>query len=92
MKANHGNWAYFSGVGGDPKNRHFRTTSQLLRYDRRGNYICKWLKICSQDEEAALRPWDFEEEWPTPIVHPHSQLTFHDKDRFETTGSIMPLP
>jgi deoxyribodipyrimidine photo-lyase len=28
VAANYGNWQYFSGVGNDPKNRHFRTVSQ----------------------------------------------------------------
>ncbi|EEC43956.1 predicted protein, partial [Phaeodactylum tricornutum CCAP 1055/1] len=33
VAANWGNWLYFSGVGPDPKSRHFRSVSQALRYD-----------------------------------------------------------
>lgn len=39
--ANWGNWQYFGGVGGDPKNRIFRTISQALRYDPTGSYVKK---------------------------------------------------
>eukprot|EP00593_Proboscia_inermis_P014522 CAMPEP_0171325948 /NCGR_PEP_ID=MMETSP0816-20121228/117132_1 /TAXON_ID=420281 /ORGANISM="Proboscia inermis, Strain CCAP1064/1" /LENGTH=151 /DNA_ID=CAMNT_0011825261 /DNA_START=381 /DNA_END=836 /DNA_ORIENTATION=- len=41
--ANWGNWLYFSGVGPDPKHRHFRTVSQAVRYDPDGLYVTKWL-------------------------------------------------
>jgi deoxyribodipyrimidine photo-lyase len=41
--ANWGNWLYFSGVGPDPKNRHFCTISQASKYDPCGKYVKKWL-------------------------------------------------
>ena len=41
--ANYGNWMYFAGVGGDPKDRHFRTVSQARRYDPDGRYVRKWI-------------------------------------------------
>jgi deoxyribodipyrimidine photolyase len=86
--ANYGNWAYFAGVGGDPKNRHFRTISQSSRYDPNGTFVRKWIDIQSEDVEAALRPWAFDDNWPTPIVDPESQLTFQDKERFVSEGRI----
>ncbi|KAL3790112.1 hypothetical protein HJC23_013623 [Cyclotella cryptica] len=90
MTANFGNWAYFAGVGGDPKNRHFRTVSQAYAYDPYGNYVRKWIKISSNDTEAALRPWVFERNWPTPIVDPDTQLTYQDKVKLDTLGRISP--
>ncbi len=73
--ANWGNWLYFSGVGPDPKNRHFRTISQSLRYDDDGVYVQKWLPAlreyfrsnndgnCKERRDDALeamfRPWDY---------------------------------
>uniref|UniRef100_A0A7S1URL2 Cryptochrome/DNA photolyase FAD-binding domain-containing protein n=1 Tax=Grammatophora oceanica TaxID=210454 RepID=A0A7S1URL2_9STRA len=71
--ANWGNWTYFSGVGSDPKQRHFRTVSQAKRYDVQGLYVSKWLPALVEREnhsvdgntatplivEARLRPWDF---------------------------------
>ena len=41
--ANWGNWRYFGGVGADPKNRHFRTVSQAIKYDVEGRFVQKWL-------------------------------------------------
>lgn len=95
VAANWGNWAYFSGVGSDPKNRHFRTISQALRYDPHGSYVKKWRheelgKV--EDVEALFRPWDFSiEGWPNTIVDPKTQLTYHDLERFEKTGNILEL-
>ncbi|KAL7466004.1 hypothetical protein ACHAXS_006304 [Conticribra weissflogii] len=100
VAANYGNWAYFSGVGGDPKNRHFRTISQALRYDSDGKFVRKWnekyysLKLkekyqqYSESVEVALRPWDFYDDWGTPIINPMTQLTWQDKERFTQIGMI----
>mmetsp|Transcript_3549 Transcript_3549/g.7460 ORF Transcript_3549/g.7460 Transcript_3549/m.7460 type:complete len:581 (-) Transcript_3549:47-1789(-) len=100
VAANYGNWAYFSGVGGDPKNRHFRTISQAWRYDSEGKFVRKWnkkfdsLKLKddyrhhSERYEVALRPWDFYDDWGTPIVDPMTQLTWQDKERFTQFGMI----
>jgi hypothetical protein len=43
-----GNWAYFAGVGHDPKHRHFRSVSQALRYDPDGSYVRKWVPQLAQ--------------------------------------------
>jgi len=94
VAANFGNWIYFSGVGGDPKSRHFRTCSQAWRYDSDGRYVRKWinrLRDCgANDVEKVLRPWDFIEDWHAPIVPPETQLTWQDRERLELTGRISP--
>jgi len=90
VAANFGNWIYFSGVGGDPKNRHFRTVSQAWRYDPDGIYVRKWsekLRDC-EDTEEVLRPWDFQKDWFAPIVPPETQLTWKDREGLEKTGRI----
>lgn len=95
--ANYGNWAYFAGVGGDPKNRHFRTVSQACRYDPDGEYVRKWINdrfrlidtvSKKDDSEIILRPWDFNADWSPPIVPPESQLTWQDRERLEKFGKI----
>ena len=89
VAANFGNWAYFAGVGGDPKNRHFRTISQSCRYDPNGSFVRKWTNISANDVEATLRPWAFDDvDWPEPIVDPVTQLTFQDKEKLDKTGRI----
>ena len=93
VAANWGNWAYFSGVGSDPKNRHFRTVSQALRYDPNGFYVKKWFPeqmVGVGDVETLFRPWDFNiAGWPNTIVDPKTQLTYHDFERFEKTGKLL---
>mmetsp|Transcript_4432 Transcript_4432/g.9831 ORF Transcript_4432/g.9831 Transcript_4432/m.9831 type:complete len:598 (-) Transcript_4432:110-1903(-) len=92
VAANFGNWAYFAGVGGDPKSRHFRTCSQALRYDSDGRHVRQWidrLRECSEDDvEVMLRPWDFQKDWPMPIVPPDTQFTWQDKEKLKNTGKI----
>ncbi|KAL7532716.1 hypothetical protein ACHAXR_004810 [Thalassiosira sp. AJA248-18] len=92
VAANFGNWIYFAGVGGDPKNRHFRTVSQALRYDSDGRYVRKWIDRLREDGdndvEVVLRPWDFQKDWCVPIVPPETQVTWHDRERLESTGRI----
>jgi deoxyribodipyrimidine photo-lyase len=91
VAANWGNWQYFSGIGGDPKNRHFRTISQALRYDSTGAYVQKWLPALRDvaELEARFRPWDFQSEWGTPLVDPSSQYTWQDHQKLQDTGSVM---
>jgi deoxyribodipyrimidine photo-lyase len=91
VAANWGNWQYFGGIGGDPKNRHFRTISQALRYDSTGAYVQKWLPSLRHvaELEACFRPWDFLSEWGTPLIDPLSQYTWQDHQRLQDTGSVM---
>ena len=78
--ANYGNWLYFSGVGPDPKQRHFRTVSQLKRYDKKGEYVKKWIPSLRNEElEPTFRPWDFNiQGFDSPIVDPATQYTWQD--------------
>lgn len=74
--SNFGNWAYFGGVGADPKNRHFRTCSQARRYDPEGAYVALWLPALRRFP-ASARLWPFGGAvpgWPSPAVAPVSQL------------------
>ena len=92
--ANWGNWLYFSGVGPDPKQRHFRTVSQALRYDRDGTYVKKWLpklrSLTAVGDESYLRPWDYDEGLEsTLVVPPDSQYTWHDLQTLTKTGHLL---
>lgn len=93
VAANWGNWSYFSGVGTDPKQRHFRTISQALRYDPDGTYVRKWLQDLehTDDKEMLFQPWlAHKESWPAPMVDPKTQFTWHDLERYEKTGKLVP--
>jgi len=88
--ANWGNWLYFSGVGPDPKQRHFRSVSQALRYDPKGSYVRKWVpELSSLDgDEAHLRPWDYSAEDFQTLVPPTTQYTWVDLKRLEESGFL----
>ncbi|WP_237057268.1 DASH family cryptochrome [Microbulbifer sediminum] len=43
VHSNYGNWMYCSGVGNDPRDRHFNIDSQAERYDPDGTYRRLWL-------------------------------------------------
>ena len=96
--ANWGNWQYFGGVGGDPKNRIFRTISQALRYDLTGSYVKKWLpgdtflvlrgkEGAELNEDIWFRPWAFIDDWNT-VVDPSTQYTWQDQQTLEETGCL----
>ncbi|GAA5525224.1 cryptochrome DASH [Microbulbifer aestuariivivens] len=44
VHSNYGNWMYISGIGSDPRKRHFNIDSQAQRYDPDGAYRNLWLK------------------------------------------------
>ena len=51
-------WQYFSGVGNDPKDRHFRTVSQGQMYDPDAVFINMWLpELAGLPAEHAHEPW-----------------------------------
>ena len=92
VSANFGNWAYFSGVGSDPKHRQFKTVSQAAKYDPTGQYVRTWLPELAgvADVEAVLRPYAHAVEgWPEPLVDPSSQLTWQDAAAVEETGRVV---
>ena len=80
VAANTGNWSYFGGTGLDPKHRHFRTVSQAIKYDPDGSYVRKWVPALKDETnpQACFRPWDFRDDWPSPIVDVESQITWMD--------------
>lgn len=52
--SNWGNWMYVAGVGNDPRDkRYFNTLKQAKNYDRKGDYVRKWIP-----ELAKLRGFD----------------------------------
>ena len=78
--SNWGNWRYFSGVGSDPKQRHFRTISQGLRYDPGAVFIKKWLPqlaACQSARDAHLTPFSNAQDLGV-VVDPITQLTWMD--------------
>ena len=91
--SNWGNWAYFGGVGADPKQRHFRSVSQAARYDPRGAYVRKWLPELRDvtSAEALLRPFALVPDCWThaPLVDPATQLTWQDAARLEECGRLL---
>ncbi|KUJ83686.1 DASH family cryptochrome [Microbulbifer flavimaris] len=44
VHSNYGNWMYNSGVGNDPRDRHFNINSQAERYDPEHAFRNLWLK------------------------------------------------
>ena len=95
VAANWGNWQYFAGVGGDPKQRRFCTVSQAVKYDPTGTYVAQWVPELAalatrvDDREAFFRPWDYQKDWTT-IVEPNTQYTWHDRQRLQATGRLLP--
>lgn len=91
VAANYGNWSYFAGVGADPKSRHFRTISQAIKYDPHGHYVRKWLAELDSivGPESHLRPWDYDHDWPKPIVDPLTQYVWQDHQRLEESSSVI---
>lgn len=93
VAANWGNWAYFSGVGADPKHRHFKTISQAAKYDPAGAYVRRWCnELGSCDAEAVLRPFELAPAaWPAiPLVEPSTHIAWQDAQRLEETGRLLP--
>jgi deoxyribodipyrimidine photo-lyase len=41
--SNWGNWAYNATVGHDPRNRYFHILNQAGKYDKKGEYVRRWL-------------------------------------------------
>ena len=55
------NWAYFAGVGNDPRDRVFRTVSQGETYDPDAALIKAWVPELGQlPTEYAHKPWELE--------------------------------
>ncbi|MFO7845959.1 MAG: DASH family cryptochrome [Balneolaceae bacterium] len=56
--SNWGNWAYNSTVGHDPRNRYFNIINQARKYDKKGEYIRRWLpELSDLPSEFVHEPW-----------------------------------
>ena len=64
--SNWGNWAYNSTVGHDPRNRYFNIVNQARKYDKKGEYLRRWLPELSElPSEFIHEPWKMTEDQQT---------------------------
>ena len=76
------NWAYFAGVGNDPRNRVFRTVSQGLKYDPQAALVHQWVpELAGLVPELAHQPWKLPADGPhaayiAPLASPQTQVAF----------------
>ena len=77
------NWAYFAGVGNDPRDRVFRTVSQGMTYDPDAALIKAWLpELRRLATEYAHKPWEADGsvaeqgnfEYPAPVLDVSTQI------------------
>ena len=77
------NWAYFAGVGNDPRDRVFRTVSQGMTYDPNAELIRAWIpELAALPAEQAHQPWTVGKEYVragdggylSPLLDPSTQL------------------
>lgn len=55
------NWAYFAGVGNDPRDRVFRTVSQGMTYDVEAALIKSWVPaLRNLPAQFAHKPWELD--------------------------------
>lgn len=66
VHSNWGNWAYNSTVGHDPRNRYFNIINQARKYDKKGEYVRRWLPELSElPSEFIHEPWKMTEDQQT---------------------------
>lgn len=89
------NWAYFAGVGNDPRDRVFRTVSQGMTYDPDAELIKSWLpELDMLSTEYAHKPWelnndeaekhgfDLRSNYCEPLLDPSTQIAVkHGKQK-----------
>ena len=81
------NWAYFAGVGNDPRNRVFRTVSQGMTYDPDAQLVRAWVpEVAGLPAAHAHQPWavpahaaeecgfDLARDYVEPLLDPASQI------------------
>lgn len=55
------NWAYFAGVGNDPRDRVFRTVRQGMTYDPEAALIKSWVTALRDlPAQFAHKPWELD--------------------------------
>ncbi|GFR39854.1 hypothetical protein Agub_g351, partial [Astrephomene gubernaculifera] len=56
------NWNYFAGVGNDPRNRHFKTVTQGIKYDEGAVLAATWLpELAHLPPALRHQPWTMSE-------------------------------
>lgn len=77
--SNWGNWAYNATVGHDPRNRYFNILKQADNYDKKGDYVRKWIP------ELKYVPSEF--------IHKPSKMAQDQQKLFEVkVGNDYPQP
>lgn len=79
--SNWGNWAYNATVGHDPRNRYFNIINQARKYDKKGDYVKRWLpELQGLPGEFIHEPWKMTpdqqalygvklgEDYPEPVI------------------------
>nr|QIQ49260.1 DASH cryptochrome [Volvox carteri f. nagariensis] len=97
VAVNYCNWNYFAGIGNDPRNRHFKTVTQGMKYDEDAALAATWLpELAALPPAPRHQPWAMTAEeaeqysfvlgrdYPFPLVDPANhvgQLTGTGKRR-----------
>lgn len=64
--SNYGNWAYNTTVGHDTRNRYFNIINQAQKYDKKGEYIRRWIpKLKELPDEFIYEPYKMNAEQQT---------------------------
>ncbi len=64
--SNWGNWAYNATVGHDPRNRYFNIVNQAQKYDKKGEFIRRWLpELKNLPSEFVHEPWKMTQDQQT---------------------------
>ncbi len=79
--SNWGNWAYNATVGHDPRNRYFNILNQADKYDKKGEYVRRWLpelRLVPQEfvhepdkmsvDQQALNEVEIGKDYPKPMI------------------------
>ncbi|GIL43896.1 hypothetical protein Vafri_1477 [Volvox africanus] len=87
VAVNYCNWCYFAGIGNDPRNRHFKTVTQGIKYDEDAVLSATWLPELSRLPPLLRhQPWSMTEaeaeqygvmlgrDYPEPMVDPANHI------------------
>ncbi|GLI69973.1 hypothetical protein VaNZ11_014626 [Volvox africanus] len=87
VAVNYCNWCYFAGIGNDPRNRHFKTVTQGIKYDEDAVLSAAWLPELSRLPPLLRhQPWTMTEaeaklygvvlgrDYPEPMVDPADHI------------------
>ncbi|GIL95527.1 hypothetical protein Vretimale_1527 [Volvox reticuliferus] len=87
VAVNYCNWCYFAGIGNDPRNRHFKTVTQGIKYDEDAVLSATWLpELAHLPPPLRHQPWSMTEaeakeygivlgrDYPESIVDPTNHV------------------